>query len=63
MMERDAIAGTARWTAARARESARPDRLFDDPLARTLAGEEGFALFDAEASEAISAGLGRARHR
>ncbi len=41
----DPVAGTARWTAAeRARESARPDRLFDDPLAAVLAGEPGQAL-------------------
>jgi methyltransferase (TIGR00027 family) len=33
---------TARWTAgARARESQREDRLFNDPWARLLAGEEG----------------------
>nr|MDT0656955.1 SAM-dependent methyltransferase [Micromonospora sp. DSM 115978] len=39
------VAQTARWTAAaRARESARPDRLFDDPHARLLAGDEGQAL-------------------
>jgi methyltransferase (TIGR00027 family) len=38
----DPIAQTARWTAAiRAKESAREDRLFDDPFAATLAGEEG----------------------
>lgn len=30
--------------AARAVESRRPDRLFDDPFAATLAGKEGFAL-------------------
>jgi len=43
----DGIALTARWTAAaRARESARPDRIFDDPLASTLAGEQGFAMLD-----------------
>ena len=36
------LASTACWTAAmRALESARPDRLFDDPWASTLAGEEG----------------------
>lgn len=29
------------WAADRARESARPDRLFDDPWADTLAGPEG----------------------
>ena len=35
---------TARWAAAqRARESERPDRLFSDPLARALAGDEGMA--------------------
>ncbi|MET9358661.1 SAM-dependent methyltransferase [Streptomyces sp. NPDC006617] len=39
------MARTARWTAAeRARESARPDRLFHDPLAEALAGEQGRAL-------------------
>ena len=38
------ILETARWAAAqRARESERPDRLFSDPLAATLAGEEGLA--------------------
>ena len=37
------IIETARWAAAqRARESERPDRLFFDPLAGMLAGEEGF---------------------
>jgi methyltransferase (TIGR00027 family) len=36
------VIDTARWAAAqRARESERPDRLFLDPLAATLAGEEG----------------------
>jgi methyltransferase (TIGR00027 family) len=36
------LSDTARLTALyRARESARPDRLFDDPLARRLAGERG----------------------
>jgi methyltransferase (TIGR00027 family) len=39
------VAQTARWTAAiRACETDRPDRLFEDPLARALAGEEGFRL-------------------
>lgn len=39
------VAQTARWTAAaRARESRRADRLFDDPLADLLAGAEGAAL-------------------
>ncbi|MFF4410487.1 class I SAM-dependent methyltransferase [Streptomyces sp. NPDC001262] len=41
----DPVAGTARLTAAvRARESARPDRLFDDPFAGVLAGDSGRAL-------------------
>lgn len=41
----DRLASTARWTAAeRARESARPDRLFHDPLAGVLAGDTGRAL-------------------
>ncbi|MDW5329534.1 SAM-dependent methyltransferase [Plantactinospora sp. KLBMP9567] len=40
-----AVAKTALWTAAaRARESARPDRLFHDPLAHLLAGDEGRRL-------------------
>ncbi|MFI6688533.1 class I SAM-dependent methyltransferase [Streptomyces sp. NPDC050485] len=43
----DPVAATARLTAAlRARESARPDRLFDDPLAARLAGDPGRALLD-----------------
>lgn len=38
------LEATAGWTAAvRALESARPDRLFDDPWARALAGEDGAA--------------------
>lgn len=41
----DRVAGTARWTAAeRARETARADRLFEDPLAAALAGEAGHEL-------------------
>jgi methyltransferase (TIGR00027 family) len=41
----DPVAETARWAAAmRAEESARPDRLFDDPLAALLAGEDGHAM-------------------
>lgn len=39
------LALTARWTAAaRARESKRADRLFEDPFAAALAGSEGRAL-------------------
>ncbi|TCK26103.1 class I SAM-dependent methyltransferase [Pseudonocardia endophytica] len=41
----DPVATTSRITAAiRAAESARPDRLFDDPLAGTLAGDVGRAI-------------------
>ncbi len=43
----DPVSATALWTAAaRARESARADRLFDDPLGEILAGPEGFELLD-----------------
>jgi len=43
----DPVSRTARLTAAaRARESRRPDRLFDDALAEALAGPEGFALME-----------------
>ena len=39
-----AVVGSARWVAAqRARESQRIDRLFLDPLAPALSGEEGMA--------------------
>lgn len=38
---------TSRWmAAARARESQRRDRLFDDPLSSTLSGPKGFAWLD-----------------
>jgi methyltransferase (TIGR00027 family) len=41
------VVNTAQWIAAvRARESARPDRLFDDPYAHTLAGLDGYATMD-----------------
>ncbi|MFI0741030.1 SAM-dependent methyltransferase [Streptomyces sp. NPDC021100] len=43
----DPVANTARMTAAlRARESERPDRLFDDPFAAVLAGDTGRRLAD-----------------
>jgi methyltransferase (TIGR00027 family) len=43
--EMNGVARTARWTAAaRARETARPDRLFADPLAGLLAGPDGHEL-------------------
>ncbi len=45
----DPLGLTARWTAAaRARETGREDRLFEDPLAELLAGEEGRMLLEAE---------------
>ena len=43
----DPVSVTARFTAAaRARESARPDRLFEDPWAAALAGAEGVAFMN-----------------
>ncbi|MDQ1536717.1 MAG: hypothetical protein QOE58_1110 [Actinomycetota bacterium] len=43
----DAVARTALLTTAlRTRESARPDRLYDDPFAHALAGDVGQALLD-----------------
>ena len=43
----DPISLTARLTAAaRARESRRADRLFEDPYAAALAGPEGFAFME-----------------
>src|SRR5579862_7049636 len=39
------VSDTARWVAVyRARESARPDALFNDPFAKSLAGERGQAI-------------------
>lgn len=44
MPKESSVAGTAGWiAAARARETARPDRLFEDPWAAALAGEAGWA--------------------
>src|SRR5262245_54649891 len=50
------ISETARWVAVyRARESARPDAVFRDPLAARLAGIEGAAIADSlPASRAAS---------
>lgn len=43
----EAVSYTAQWTAAaRALESERDDRLFNDPYARTLAGAKGFSLLE-----------------
>ncbi len=42
------VSDTARWvTAHRAKESARPDALFRDPLAERLAGQQGHAIIAA----------------
>jgi methyltransferase (TIGR00027 family) len=47
MMGHGALAATGRLAAAgRALESRRADRLFEDPLAEALAGEEGFRLME-----------------
>jgi methyltransferase (TIGR00027 family) len=49
------VALTARWiAAARAHESARPDRLFDDPFAAALAGSRDLAV---AAGSALRAGV------
>ncbi len=49
------VALTARWiAAARAHESARPDRLFDDPFAAALAGSRELGL---SAAGALRAGV------
>ncbi|MEJ7872748.1 MAG: class I SAM-dependent methyltransferase, partial [Rubrobacteraceae bacterium] len=57
------VAPTSRWmAAARARESERPDRLFDDPLAEALAGPEGFAWLERMEAAARSKGLPRHPH-
>lgn len=54
-MSTNPIAPTSRWmAAARARESKRADRLFDDPLAAALAGSEGFAWLERMESAARS---------
>jgi methyltransferase (TIGR00027 family) len=53
------IAPTSRWmAAARARESERADRLFDDPLAAALAGPEGLAWLERMETAARSDGPG-----
>jgi methyltransferase (TIGR00027 family) len=45
---------TARWTAAvRAKEREREDRLFDDPWAATLAGQEGQAWMEQRSADSV----------
>lgn len=49
------LASTARWTASvRAMEHARRDRLFEDPWAHLLAGEEGAAWIAQRTPEAVA---------
>lgn len=48
------LAATARWTAAvRAMETARDDRLFEDPWAAELAGPEGRTWIEARTPESV----------
>jgi methyltransferase (TIGR00027 family) len=50
----DALEATARWTAAaRAAESAREDRLFNDPWAAALAGPEGRAWIEQRLPDSV----------
>lgn len=50
---------TSRWmAAARARESRRPDRLFDDPLSSALSGSGGFAWLEMMDLAAVPLGPG-----
>jgi methyltransferase (TIGR00027 family) len=49
------LGATARWTAAvRARESVREDRLFDDPWAAALAGQEGEAWIEGRSADSVA---------
>jgi methyltransferase (TIGR00027 family) len=50
----DALASTARWTASvRAMENTREDRLFEDPWALLLAGQEGAAWISQRTPESV----------
>ena len=56
------LGSTSRWTAgARASESLRPDRLFNDPWAAALATEEGITWVDKSAEDAGSSIIVRTR--
>ncbi len=58
-----AVAATAKWTAAaRARESVRGDRLFDDPFAEALAGEQGMQWAAQRPAEALAPMVFRTRY-
>jgi methyltransferase (TIGR00027 family) len=67
MLEKEAsdhfLGSTAYWTAAvRAREHARPDRLFNDPWAEALAGEVGAAWIAGRSPESVLPILLRTRY-
>ncbi len=48
------LGATAAWTAAvRAGESKRTDRLFEDPWAEKLAGEQGMAWLSSRSAESV----------
>jgi methyltransferase (TIGR00027 family) len=54
---------TARWTASvRALESEREDRLFDDPWATTLAGQEGEAWLEHRSGDSVAPIVIRTRY-
>ncbi len=58
-----AVAATAQWTAAaRAKESAREDRLFEDPFAAALAGKEGIEWAAQRRTEALAPMVFRTRY-
>lgn len=58
----DAVAATARWTAAvRAGERLRPDALVDDPWAADLAGPVGMAWLAARTAESVTPIIVRTR--
>jgi methyltransferase (TIGR00027 family) len=60
----DSVGATAKMTAAaRARESRRTDRLFEDPWAEALAGAEGFAFLEQDESLRPPAPAYVVRHR
>jgi methyltransferase (TIGR00027 family) len=61
-MAKATLSATARWIAAvRASESAREDRLFNDPWAAALAGEEGRQWLEQRTPESLSSILLRTR--
>jgi methyltransferase (TIGR00027 family) len=55
VMSNGSLASTARWAASvRAMESAREDRLFDDPWAAALAGAEGAAWIEQRSPDSVA---------